>query len=132
MHGQEKNVRVLCRLAGRACSRITLCLAGKLVELFSMPGITECHVVAGARENGPELSSHQPRSQDADAHATHPERMQCGGSLLRRLVLVSFELPLRPFHDKDLIHDGIPRIVDTDEEKQERHPTDQKQRWAPM
>src|SRR5690242_15544163 len=52
----------------RACLRLVMGVAGKLLELLAAPGIAEDDLVASSREKRAELAAHQPGTENPDAH----------------------------------------------------------------
>ena len=72
VHGKEKSIRILRSLARRARASIAFRILGKLIQLLHAARIAENHLMPGTREQRPELAAHQPRTENANAHAALP------------------------------------------------------------
>src|SRR5437879_6484501 len=75
MHGEQKSVRVLRSLTRRPRPRMPFGILGKPLQLLRAACIAEHHLMPRAREEGPEFAAHQPRTEDANAHAAPPSAM---------------------------------------------------------
>src|SRR5262245_18845459 len=69
VHREEQRFAMLRRLAWRAGSRVLAGVVRQRLELRSVAGVAERHLVPSAGEDRPELSAHEPRTQNADSHA---------------------------------------------------------------
>jgi len=72
MNGQQDDVRVLGCLTRGACPRIVTRAARESRELVLAARVAEDHLMSGAREERPELTAHQPGTQNPNSHATRP------------------------------------------------------------
>src|SRR5207249_2130795 len=64
--------RASASLAASAGARFASSLSSQLLELFVAPGVAENDVMSDSREDRSELTAHQPRTQNTDAHAALP------------------------------------------------------------
>jgi len=71
MHGEQHRIR-LCGLARFAVARLVPGVARQRLELLLASRVAEGHLVSGSREDRAKLAAHQPRTQNADPHATSP------------------------------------------------------------
>ncbi len=60
MHGEQDGIRITRGFTRAARPGVALCLTRELLELLPAARVAEDNVVAGTREERPELASHQP------------------------------------------------------------------------
>src|SRR5438105_9548603 len=70
VHGEQDRIRFLRGLARCAGARLALGVPCEHRELLLAAGVAEYHLMSGSREDRSELAAHQPRTQNANSHAT--------------------------------------------------------------
>src|SRR6266571_6014886 len=81
MNGQQQRICIRCRLGRSAGTCVALGVACQPLEFVVAPRVAEYDIMSSSREDGSELSTHQTRTQDTDAHTALPH--------LRFLLLLS-------------------------------------------